>query len=258
MGAIVSVFDDNLFNMKSWDSYLNGIDVVFNLAAETDLIKAELNPTRNYRVNVKPVLDMCRCKVFTGKLIQAGAATQTGWTGDGTKVGLHKVDQPITIYDLHKLMAEQYAVYYKHCCLRLTTVYGPGKFRNDNNRNVVNKSIINAIEDKEITILNGGKQIRDFIYISDVIDAFLCAGRDNLEGAYLVGTGKGTTFRQMANFVADFIGATVLDVEIKLAKIHTRSFVADFFAFEAATGWTARVGIDEGVNRTLRYFNKEI
>jgi nucleoside-diphosphate-sugar epimerase len=182
VACIKDVYGD-ITDKNIWNDLLNGVDVVFHLAAQTSVYAANHDPVTDAAINVFPIihlLEACRLRNLQPTIILAGTVTESGIPVDLPVNEMHQ-DNPVTIYDLHKLMAEQYVEYYARCCevkgavLRLSNVYGPGPISRGD-RGVLNAMVRKALSGEILSIYGHGKLLRDYVYIEDVSEAFLAAG----------------------------------------------------------------------------------
>ena len=120
-----------------------------------------------------------------------------------------------------------------------------------------------ALQGQALTVYGDGKLVRDYVFIEDVVRAFLAAGvyMDVLKGNhYVIGSGKGHTVADMAQMVTQEVArhtgksVTVEHVPAPegLSPIEFRNFVADTTSFSSLTGWQAQVDLLEGIRRTIR------
>ena len=256
---------------ETWQRVLEGVDIVFHLAAQTSLNVAEEDPVADFNANVLPLLHLvetCRREGLCPAVIFAGTVTETGipirWPVDETHP-----DHPLTVYDLHKWMAEQYLKHYvglgviRGTVLRLANVYGPGPRSQSRDRGILNQTIAKALRGETLTIYGSGNQLRDYIYVEDAALAFLTAGA-NLERVngkhFVIGTGEGHTLAETFHLVADEVRLiTGRRVEIEhveppapLTPIETRNFVADSRSFSELTGWIPSTSLREGMVQTIK------
>ncbi len=106
---IVQIAREDLGERESWDRVLPGLDAVFHFAAQTSVYEAERDPEADWRANVLPMrtlLDACADSPFRPFIVFAGSATQCGLT-EKRRVDELLPDLPVTVYDRHKLEAEQ-------------------------------------------------------------------------------------------------------------------------------------------------------
>lgn len=252
-----------------WEETLQDVDIVYHFAAQTSVYVAKDDPYADFQTNVLPMLNMletCRNRDLKPVILFSGTVTQAGMA-ESLPVDETCQDMPITIYDMHKMMAEKYLEYYcrreivRGATLRLANVYGPGPSGNAD-RGVLNKMILKALAGEELTIYGKGDYLRDYIYIDDVVTAFLTAPRniDTLNGKhYVIASGHGYTVAQAVNLVADQAALrNQRRVEIKHVKppsemspIESRNFIADTGLFERATGWRSEHNLADGITKMM-------
>ncbi|MCK4783646.1 MAG: hypothetical protein KAV87_07850, partial [Desulfobacteraceae bacterium] len=112
--------------------------------------------------------------------------------------------------------------------------------------------------------------IRDYVYVEDVISAFLRAAIHikQLNGKHFVlGSGQGYTIAQAINLIADLVALkTGHRVTVKHTKppspqslpIEGRNFIADTRQFALAAGWQARYSLTDGIRQTLEILSKRV
>jgi UDP-glucose 4-epimerase len=271
--AQISRRNGDIRSPSIWDELLDEIDIVFHFAAQTSSRFSNENPVEDMKINLVPVvrfIDTCQKKKIRPDIIFSGTVTQVGLTTD-YPVDETRRDSPVTAYDISKLSAEKYLQYYgrevggRSVTLRLSNVYGPGSRSSHPDRGILNMMIINALSGKPLSIFGDGSYVRDYIFIDDVVSAFLTAGSNiqNLNGNYYVtGSGKGHSIKEMAQTVKDLVGeitgthADILHVPVPtdLSQIEFRHFVADTHRFRTDSEWKPAFSLREGVRRTINFF----
>lgn len=266
---IIDSFGD-VTDQAQWHRHLEGTDYVFHFAAQTSSHVANRDPAADHAVNVMPMLHLleaCRRSGSCPTVCFSSTVTVAGIT-ERLPVDESHPDHPLTVYDLHKLMAEQYLRWYaeqglvRGVTLRLANVYGPGPLSSRGDRGILNRMIRRALAGEPLTVYGAGDQLRDYVYLEDVARAFLAAARhcESLNGrSSIIGSGQGHTIAGAMRLVADQAGArTGTKVEVRhvappdaLSPIEARHFVADTRHFSSVTGWTARCTLPEGIRRTM-------
>ena len=266
---IIDVSGD-ICTIQTWENIVNNIDIVFHFAAQTSVYVADENPIDDFKINVLPMLSLlqtCRNKKVRPIIIFSGTVTEAGIPRN-LPVNETCEDHPITIYDLHKLMAENYLKYYcsqgivQGTILRLANVYGPGPKSSSSDRGIINLMMCKALANECLIIYGKGDCLRDYIFIEDVTSAFLeTVGHiGKLNGKYFVlGSGQGHTLAKAVNLIVEQVflknkkRVEVKHVEPPLTQspIETRNFVADSRQFSNATGWKAKFSLIEGIDRTI-------
>lgn len=258
-----------------WKPLLKNTDMVFHFAGQTSSGFAKTHPIQDLSANVLPIISMietCRAHGYSPTIIYAGTVTQVGMTTSG-RINESMPDKPVTVYDINKLTAEKYLQYYSQqlggeaVTLRLANIYGPGPESSKPDRGVTNLMIKKALKNEPITIFGNGKYLRDYVYIDDVVNAFLKAAIhiDKTSGNYyVIGTGRGHTVLQMATSIKKAVKSIMkTDTRIVFApfppntsEIEFRNFTADSTAFHKVTGWKATLSLDEGIGKTVQYIRK--
>ncbi|MFW5967903.1 MAG: NAD-dependent epimerase/dehydratase family protein, partial [Persicimonas sp.] len=139
------------------------------------------------------------------------------------------------------------------CVFRMSCIYGPRQCGTED-QGWVAHFLISALQDDEITIYGDGKQVRDILFVDDLVDAFLCAERDidRLAGrAFNVGGGPNNTISLLE--LVDMIES--LDDRPPRVRFDRwrpgdqRYYVSNNSRFSEATGWEPTIDRRTGVER---------
>lgn len=268
--ARVETLQGDVRETATWDRALEGVDIVFHLAAQTSVYVANRDPSSDLKSNVVPMLhllEVCLRQNLHPSIVFAGTVTEVGLPKH-LPVDEGAGDLPVTIYDIHKWMAENYLKLYarmgmvRGTALRLANVYGPGPRSSSADRGILNQMIRKALKGETLTVYGAGQHIRDYVFVGDVVEAFLAAA-DRIEQVngrhFVIGSGQGfrivEAFEMVAERVAGRTGKRVPVVSVEppsaLSPIEDRNFVADTSAFTEATGWRPAVPLAEGIDRTI-------
>ncbi|MBI2890644.1 MAG: NAD-dependent epimerase/dehydratase family protein [Nitrospirae bacterium] len=258
---------------ETWSQVLPGVDVVFHLAAQTSSTAADNAPLEDLNSNVVSMLHLlesCRSLGSSPMVILAGTVTQAG-IPERVPVDESHPDRPVTAYDLNKWAAEQYLMLYvrrrivRGTCLRLPNIFGPGPRSSRADRGILNMMIRRALEGEPLTVYGAGDAIRDFLFVTDTVDAFVRAAAmpDLVNGRHFVlGSGIGTSIADSLRLVRERVALkTGTRVELRqvdppapLPPIEARNFIADTARFQSATGWRPTVSLADGIDRTIEAF----
>lgn len=257
-------------DVELWRRVLPGADAVFHLAAQTSFYKAAEDPEADFRANVAPMralLEACRLDSLRPFVVFTGASTQAGLPKTSPVDESHP-DAPVTVYDRHKLQAEKLledaarAGLARGTTLRLSNVFGPGPRSSAPDRGILNLMIGKALRGEPLTVYGDGSPVRDYLYVADVAEALLAAWRagEKVNGRHFVlGSGRGVSLKASFALVAERVKAktgrevpvTSVPEPAGLSPIEARRFVADASAFRAASGWTPKVSLEDGIDRTI-------
>ena len=150
----------------------------------------------------------------------------------------------------------------KTVTLRLPNVYGPVLRKNVMNRMVINKVIQYGIKNRRLILFNNRNCYRDFLYIEDIVDAFMRAGLMSgcdCDGRYFViGSKRLTTIAEVWTIISDEIGKIPISINDndKLSPMEMRSFTGNYHKFNSATGWKPGVDLETGIRRTVEEVKK--
>jgi UDP-glucose 4-epimerase len=271
--AKVSEVIGDIKNSNIWKKVLNEIDIIFYLAAKTNIYESIANPNEFYEINVKPIITMlefCKNQKLKPSIVFSGTVTVYGLTNE-LPVNESCSENPLTIYDLHKLIVEKYLKYYsnnygiKSVSLRLANVYGPGPSSKSSGRGVLNMMINKAINKEDLTIYGEGNFVRDYIYVDDVINAFLLSAVhiEKLKSRFfIISTGNANTVNEAFQMIAN---NTFRDFKLKVKNIdspkgisilESRNFVGNSSSFSNLTGWIPKTNLFDGINKTISFFKK--
>lgn len=258
----VIVSNDDVSNKSTWEDIINPeIDFVFHLAAVevgSDTVERDLNVNT---VSVLHMLQTCVEKKCNPKIIFSSSTNVFGDV-DEDIVNENIKSNPQVEWSAHKLLAENYIRIYssryglKTVVLRLPNVYGPVPKRETINRMVINKVIKYGIENKQLKLYSNKDCYRDFIFVEDVVDAFMKIGLaddDVFDGSFfVVGSNELVTISDVWNIITDKIGevSTLVD-DVELNPIEMRSFVGDYTKLNEAVGWKPKVNLETGIERTV-------
>ena len=271
--ADFTILRGDIETVEPWAEALEKVDVIFHFAGQTDARVADQSPLADFFAAVSPalhLLESCRRLNISPTILFAGTVTQVGMAKI-LPINENFNDRPLVVYEIHKLAIEKYSQFFFNTAkiptlsLRLANVYGPGVRESSQDRGVLNLMIKKALAGETLTVFGTGKPIRDYIYIDDVVRAFLLAGSmgPNLAGNYyLVGSGKGTSISDVINLVADrteIITGVRPPVEHvpspdDLSPYSERDFVVDSTLFQQTTGWRPKIALSDGIDRSLEYF----
>jgi UDP-glucose 4-epimerase len=255
--------------VEDYIPFVEGFDLVIHLAAQTSHYEANERPREDFALNVAPVLrllEACRTQKRPPRVVFASSATVVGLP-QALPVTEDAFCRPITMYDIHKLCAEEYLRFFARehgvpsCSLRLANVYGESPTATKTSRGVVNQMARRALAGEDLTVFGSGAWLRDYVHLSDVAEAFLAAGslpESELGGrSFNVCTGTGTAFRDVLAMLRDAAEkmsgrrSNIVHVDKVLSPIDERSYVGSHDALTRACGWTPQIDLATGLGRLL-------
>lgn len=249
---------------------VRGADFVFDMAGLSGVVDSNEQPLKHLMVNCGGhlnVLEACR---------KSGADTKVFFPSSQLVYGLiEKIPVPEThpteprcVYGIHKLALEHhYRLYHelyalKASVLRISNPYGPRQ-SGEHSYGIVNNFCMRALKGEPVQVFAGGTNIRDYVYIDDVIKAILLtAATDGAYGQVMNCGGKEQcTLMQMAESVVRHAGAgTIEDIPWpeRFAKTDIGSVFLDKTKIKSITGWEPKTALDEGIAATVAYYRERI
>lgn len=246
-------------------------DVVFHLAGQVGREISIEQPELDVEVNCTGtinVLEACRVNGHRPKVVFAGSRGQIG-EPITLPVDESHPQNPTDVYGIDKMAAEQYLLLYGKMydlpvvSLRLNNVYGPRCQMHAGFYGILNWFMANAMTGKPITVYGEGTQTRDYVYISDVVDAFVrVALSDATNGeVYFVGSGVETVFIDMVREIVKAVGkGEIVHVPFPALrdKIDIKRFVVSCKKLHDAVGWEAKVDLATGVRQTYEFYARNL
>jgi CDP-paratose 2-epimerase len=166
-------------------------------------------------------------------------------------------------YGCSKGAADQYVLDYARTfgipavVFRMSCIYGPHQFGTED-QGWVAHFLIRAIEGQPVTLYGDGMQVRDILFVEDLVDAFLLAQENiyTLSGqAFNIGGGKEntTSLLEFIELISEIHGEKPSVYFDKWRPGDQRYYVSDSSKFQAATGWTPSVSIRQGVRKLYQW-----
>ena len=232
-------------------AFAGGIDSVVHLAAVTSVLRSVENPGGTFDTNVlgtHVLLEAAR-RAGVGSLVFASTNAVTG-PMEAPAIVETAVLKPLTPYGATKaagemLMSAYTASYGVRCvCLRLTNVYGPGMQAKDS---IVARLMRSIRLEREFEIYGDGRQVRDYVHVSDVIAAVrLGLDRPDWQGPIVIGSGKSLSVLEVVDTVREVTGAP-LSVRHGPARPGEMPAVIVDPSRALSGGWSPRYGFADGV-----------
>jgi CDP-paratose 2-epimerase len=168
-------------------------------------------------------------------------------------------------YGCSKGTADQYVLDYARSydlpaiVFRMSCIYGPHQLGTED-QGWVAHFLIRALEGQQITLYGDGRQVRDVLFVEDLVDALLLAqDRMSTESgqAFNIGGGPRNTLSllELLDLIAEALGQKPEHTFQGWRPGDQRYYVSDTGKFERATGWRAHVPVSEGLERLVRWLN---
>lgn len=237
---------------------------IYHLAAQKSVRESVENPVEDARINIEGSLNLLensrryRAKKFI--FISTGGAIY----GDTNKVPTIEShpEHPVSPYGVSKLAVDKYLHYYNdmydlaYVSLRLSNVYGPRQDP-DGEAGVVAIFISRILRNKQPVINGNGTQTRDYVYVSDVVDACIFSMSRNIQGIYNIGTSKETTVNTLFDHIKDISNSQVSRKHGSALPGEQQRSCLSFTLFKNRTNWKPKVSLRNGLSLTYNWFDEQ-
>ena len=245
-------------------------DFLFNLAGQTSHLDSMENPYPDLEINARAQLSILEaCKKFNPSIRSVYASTRQVY---GVPQSL-PVDErhpliPVDVNGINKLAGEQYHLLYNNvynirsAVLRLTNTYGPRMRVKDARQTFLGIWIRRLLENDPVLVYGDGKQVRDFNYVDDVVDALLLAAVD--EKAYgqifNLGADDPTNLKDVAQKLTSIHAGEyeIVAFPNKLKAIDIGDYYGDYRRIRSHLGWIPKISLEEGLARTVEYYKTNL
>ncbi|MCI9531530.1 MAG: SDR family oxidoreductase [Lachnospiraceae bacterium] len=246
------------------------VDQIYNLACPASPVHYQYDPIKTTKTSVLGALHLLGlAKKNKARILQASTSEvygdpkvhpqPEGYYGNVNPIG------PRACYDEGKRAAEAlfFSYYQQHQVeiriLRIFNTYGPN-MRMDDGR-VVSNFIVQALQDKDITIYGDGMQTRSFCYVSDLVEGMVSLmeqGGLGLAGPFNIGNPSEITMAGLAERILGLTGSSSKVVHQKLPADDPIKRKPDISRIKEAIGWEPKVSLEQGLGETIAYFKKEL
>ncbi len=253
----------DILNFDEVCKVVEGVDYIIHLAASPLKVSLE-KPKLNMKINVGGtlnILDAAR-KFDVNKIIFSSASSIYG------DVKYSPVDEkhpctPKTPYAVAKYMCENYLRVYQevygldYFTFRFFNVYGSWQYPETG---ALIPSVFKKISANEEIVIHGdGSATRDFIYVGDVVNFFIkVIERDIRNQTVNLGTGKGTSIREIVDICGEIAGRKPDIVHLPQRKGEISNFSADTTKLKEIFGAVPELGVEEGLKHTFEWIKKTI
>ncbi len=283
-GDRVRVEDGDVRDSEALADAVKGAAVVFHLAAQVAVTSSLVSPRHDFEVNALGTLNLLEALrsqanpppvIFTSTNKVYGSLEDMEFRLEGERYapcdervrarGIPE-SRPLDFYSPYgcsKGAADQYVLDYartfglRAVVFRMSCIYGPHQCGTED-QGWVAHFLIQALQDRSITLYGDGRQVRDVLFVDDLIDAFLLAEArmNDLSGqAFNIGGGveNTTSLLELLDRIDELHGSRPAVQWNDWRPGDQRYYVSDFSRFRDATGWSPRVDMRAGIERLYRW-----
>ncbi len=264
------------------EACVNNAEQIYHFSAQVAVTSSLTNPAHDFDVNIvgtfnlleairksvhKPPLVFTSTNKVYGNLQDLGLETdETRYFPQDRYFKMNGIDESRSLdfqspYGCSKGTADQYVLDYsrsyglKTAVFRMSCIYGPHQFGNEN-QGWVAHFLIRALQDEPIVIYGNGKQVRDVLFVEDLVEAFVLAQKNinSIAGnAFNIGGGpeNAVSLIEILDYIKEAIGK---ELDISFEKWRTgdqKYYVSNTSKFKEATGWAPKHTVNEGMQKLI-------
>ena len=269
---IIHLMDNHYFELVRHDvtvPYFAEVDQIYNLACPASPVHYQFNPIKTTKTSVMGAINMLGlAKRVKARVLQASTSevygdpevhpqTESYW-GHVNPIGIR------SCYDEGKRCAETlFMDYHKQNSvdikiIRIFNTYGPNMHPNDGR--VVSNFIIQALQNKDITVFGDGSQTRSFQFVDDLVEGMIrMMNTDNFIGPVNVGNPNEFTILELAKKVIELTGSSSKIKYLPMPQDDPTQRNPDIsLAKEKLNNWEPKIELNEGLVKTISYFDNII
>ncbi len=265
----VTVSSTDVRDQQRLTPLLREQDYLFNLAGQTSHLDSMRDPHTDLEINCRAqlsLLEACRENNLRLKVIFASTRQVYG------KPSCLPVDEghlvnPVDVNGINKVAGEWYHILYNNvygirtCALRLTNTYGPRMRVKDARQTFLGWWIRQLLEGQEIQVFGDGRQLRDFTFVDDAVDALLRAAVSDASNGqtFNLGGDGPISLRDLADLLVSINGGgrfAIVPFPATLKAIDIGDYYADDRKIRSILHWRPQTPLKEGLARTLAYFRE--
>ena len=262
-GLDVQIVEGELRSYERVHNAVRGVEVVFHLGALGSVPRSVQDPLTSSAVNIEGTLNVLLAARDEGvrRVVYSSSSAVYG-TRRELPVTEATPPDPLSPYGVAKLAAERYCVSFarvyesfESVVLRYFNVFGPRQSPFSQYAAVIPLFVTSIAEDRPVTIEGDGEQSRDFTYVGNVVDATVRAADAPAASGEIVNVSAGApvTINELADAVGRVLGKTVERTFGPPRAGDIRASWADGARAREMLGYEPRVGLEEGLRRTVEF-----
>lgn len=237
-------------------SLLQDVDCVYHLAARVSVAESILYPGDYNRVNTGGAVSLMEAMRDAG-VSRVVLASSGAVYGSQTQQPVRETADldPDSPYAVSKLAAETYIHTIgrlwgiETVALRIFNAYGPGQHLPVSHAPVVPRFLRQAISGGSVVLYGSGEQVRDFVYVSDVVDALIKAAdtADINRAVFNIGSGQGTSIAELVDKMEVVIGRPINRIINRDRQGGVSKLIGDISLAAERLGYKPKVSLSEGL-----------
>ncbi len=242
-------------------------DVISHHAAQANVRFSVNDPCGDAKINILGGINLFEASMKNGVKKIIFASTGGAIYGEKPESELPTWEtleaNPCSPYGISKLTNEKLLQYYKKTygidfvVLRYANVFGPRQ-NPEGEAGVVTIFVKRMLSGLQPIINGDGTHTRDYVYISDVVEANILALKNEMSGVFNVGTSIETTTNQVFHTIREAVNSQLQEVHAPEMKGEQIRSCISYQKINKYFNWTPQVSFEEGIKKTISYFQSEL
>jgi UDP-glucose 4-epimerase len=257
--GVIQFFEGDIRDRALAEKLCQDVDAVVHLAALVSVPLSVKDPKSTFDVNVNGTSNLLySCSSENVRKVVFASSCAVYGAPKYLPIDEEHPTRPLSPYASSKLEGEHVCEEFSECShadvviFRLFNVYGSRQASSEYG-GVITKFMDRVEQGKPLVVYGDGSQTRDFVYVSDVVQAILMVlGKNHTEGTFNVGFGEAVSVETLAKKVLELKGKDVGVVHEPSRPGDIEHSQADVFKAQQEFGFSAKVGLDEGLRRLIR------
>ena len=259
----------SLFNHDVRQPYFYDVDLILNFACPASPLAYQSDPVRTMETNFLGIVNALHLSRATNAtVLQASTSEvygdpqvtpqQESYWGNVNPVGIR------SCYDEGKRAAETLCSDYRRQygtdsrLIRIFNTFGPRMAVGDGR--VVSNFIVQALQQKPLTIYGEGTQTRSFCYVDDLVDGIhrISKSERQISGPINLGNPREHTMLELAHLIVDLLGSKSDIISLPLPHDDPKQRNPDISLARKELNWEPKISLEEGILKTAAYFIKKL
>ena len=262
-GRGVTCIKGDILDARLMGDVLDGADTLVHLAADTRVMDSIANPDFNFRINVEGTYTLLRQAQRAGVRRVINASTGGAILGEiPPPVHEDMAPKPLSPYGASKLAVEGYCSAFSECyglstvSLRFSNIFGPRSFHKGS---VIAHFFKNILNSNELIVFGDGSQVRDFLYVDDLVNGLAKFIESDIIGVFQLGSGRPVTINELLSNMTEIVGA---DYKFKVHYVdfrpgEIRETWSNIEKAQRVINFRPETTLTDGLRQTWRWFQKK-
>lgn len=236
--------------------------IIYHLISTTIPSTSNKNPIQDIQSNLITTLSILEDAISSkvNKIIFASSGGTVYGVPQHIPITEEHQTEPLCSYGIVKLSIEKYLNLFfnlyglKYVALRISNPYGAGQLPGKG-QGVIGEFVNRVLTGNNIDVYGDGSIVRDFVHISDVVDAMINAAENNVVGVLNIGSGKGVSINQLIEIIKSASGVDVTVNYLESRGFDVQNNTLSIEKAKKVLGWEPKIQLEDGIKKLINEFD---